>query len=268
MDIALNEQHNTGLTQTKNVEYSGFPIPENRVSIIVGAFGSGKTEVAVNWAISLAGQGAAVKLADLDMANPYFRSREAQQLLRDHGVVPVIPKGEVQFSDLPVLIPQVKGMLQQSNGEDMAIFDVGGDEPGAKILASLRNSIGNTPYSLYQVINSRRPFTDTLEGCLEMKRNIENASGLKVTAYIINSHLMELTTSEVIAEGLDLGEKLSVSTGIPVAFATVMEHAMDVVKLRKSLRYPIAVMKRAMLPPWLTANALRSWPIAVVGREQ
>ncbi|MBN2714539.1 MAG: cobalamin biosynthesis protein CbiA [Deltaproteobacteria bacterium] len=263
----MNGQNTESDKERENICDNGYIVPNDRVNIVVGAFGSGKTEVSVNWSIALSAHGHAVRLADLDMANPYFRTREAQQLLRSKGVTPVIPSGEVQFSDLPVLIPQIKGMLQHVSDKDICIFDVGGDEPGAKVLASLRSAIGDTVYSLYQVINGRRPFTNTLQGCIEMKENIERVSGLHVTNYIINTHLMDLTTDSIVREGLILGENLSLETNIPVAFAAVMEDTVDVVKLRKTSRYPIAVMKRVMLPPWLNVNAAQSWPLAVAERK-
>ncbi|MBN2528292.1 MAG: cobalamin biosynthesis protein CbiA [Deltaproteobacteria bacterium] len=262
----MSRQPNNSLSDEQSMDINGFRPPEKRLNIVVGAFGSGKTEVSVNWAISLARQGLAVKLADLDIANPYFRSREAQQLLRENGVVPIIPTGEVQFSDLPVLIPQIKGLMQHSE-KSIAILDVGGDEQGARILASLRNALGAREYSLFQVINSRRPFTDTVDGCVEMIRNIERVSGLNVTATIVNSHLMEYTTKEIILEGMEMGEAVSQRTGIPVAFATVMGDALDVTKLRKCSSCHIAVMQRNMLPPWLSKNAQNSWPLAAGDRR-
>ncbi len=255
-----------GLKVAGTTSTGGFIVPPRPLNIIVGAFGSGKTEVAVNWSIALARDGYGVRLADLDVANPYFRSREAQGELRQNGVEPVIPAGEVQFSDLPVLIPQIKGMLQRETG-DFSFFDVGGDEAGAKVLASLRNAFPNTPYALYQVINSRRPFTDSVAGCIEMKKALERTSGLRITSYIINSHLMSLTTLDVVAEGMDFGEKLEAETGVPVSFVTVMHDAVDVTKLKKIARYPIAEMTRRMLPPWLTRNAAQAWPLSAGDRR-
>lgn len=264
--MEVNNTQSENQKNPKGTLTSGFIVPRHRLNIVVGAFGSGKTEVAVNWSIALAKDGFRVRLADLDLANPYFRSREAQGELRQHGVEPVIPSGEVQFSDLPVLIPQIKGMLQRETG-DFSFFDVGGDEAGAKVLASLRNALPNTPYDLYQVINSRRPFTNSVAGCIEMKKTIERASGLQISSYIINSHLMSLTTHDIVAEGMTFGKELEAQTGVPVAFLTVIDDTVDVTKLKKIARYPIAVMTRRMLPPWLTRNATQAWPLSAGDRR-
>ncbi|MBN2341402.1 MAG: hypothetical protein JXX29_08395 [Deltaproteobacteria bacterium] len=249
-----------------DIDVSGFPVPVKRLNIIVGSFGSGKTEISVNWTAALARFGHRVKLADLDMANPYFRSREAQQFLREQGVVPVVPHGEVQFSDLPVLVPQIKGMLQRAD-DDFSFFDVGGDETGAKVLASLRSAIGDAPYMLYQVINERRPFTGTVAGCLEMKSRIETVAGLTVGAYINNTHLMEYTDESIVRAGMALCEQLVHQSKVPVAFTTVMEGVTDTTKLKNASDYPICVLNRRMLPPWLNHDAQNSWPIAAADRR-
>lgn len=262
----MKRRLNDSVNQDSDISVSGFFDPTNRLNIVVGSFGSGKTEFSVNWSISLAQQGYHVKLADLDMANPYFRSREAQHLLRENGVTPIIPGGEVQFSDLPVLVPQIKGMLQRAD-DDYSIFDVGGDETGAKVLASLRNALGDAEYSLFQVINSRRPFTDTIDGCIEMKQNIEKVAGLTVSAFVNNTHLMEYTDVSVIQQGIEFGEELSKRTQTPVACITVMDGAVDSSQLNSSTGTPVCTLHRRMLPPWLNRNAAQSWPVAVADRR-
>lgn len=262
----MKERLGDSVNQRSDISVSGFIVPPKRLNIVVGSFGSGKTEISVNWAIALSRHGFSVKLADLDMANPYFRSREAQHVLRQNGVIPVIPTGEVQFSDLPILIPQIKGMLQHVD-DDFSIFDVGGDETGAKVLASLCHALGTAPYSLYQVINGRRPFTETVEGCIKMKENIEVVSGLSVSAFINNTHLMEHTDKKIIEEGIALSEELSLRTGVPVACITLMEGVVDATKLKNKNKYPICNLNRKMLPPWLNRDAATSWPLAVADRR-
>jgi hypothetical protein len=174
--------------------------PNDRLIMVVGTYGSGKTEVAVNLAIQLAVDGGRVQLADLDIVNPYFRSREARRLMEEHGVRVVIPPGAQAFADLPIILPEIQGMLHPPPGT-ITLFDVGGDDVGAKVLSSLRPAIGDSPYELWQVINSRRPFTSTPEGCLEMQHAIEESSRLKVTGLLVNSHLIEHTTAQTVLEG-------------------------------------------------------------------
>jgi hypothetical protein len=217
--------------------------------MIVGNYGSGKTEVAVNLAILLADAGNEVHIADLDIVNPYFRSREARAVMEAHGIRVVIPPGEQVYADLPIVVPEIKGMLVP--GDDVfSLFDVGGDEVGARMLSSLREPLGDNPYSLLQVINSRRPFTDTVEGCLKMQSAIEQASRLAVTGYIVNTHLIEETTVEIVLEGYDLARRASARSGVPIEFVSVMKELAQHDEIT-GIEAPILQLERIMLPPWL-----------------
>ncbi|UCF67048.1 MAG: cobalamin biosynthesis protein CbiA, partial [Acidobacteriota bacterium] len=101
--------------------------------MIVGGFGSGKTEVAVNLAINLARRGRTVQVADLDLVNPYFRCREARALMEHHAIRVVVPPGAQAYADLPILLPEIKGMLHPPE-DTLSLFDVGGDDVGATVL--------------------------------------------------------------------------------------------------------------------------------------
>jgi hypothetical protein len=224
-------------------------VPSEQLVIIVGNYGSGKTEVAVNLALCLVDAGNEVHIADLDIVNPYFRSREARALMEWRGIRVVIPPGEQVYADLPIVLPEIKGMLQPAAGV-FSLFDVGGDDVGARMLSSLREPLGALPYALLQVINSRRPFTGTVEGCLKMQRSIESASRLAVTGYVVNSHLIEQTTVDVVIEGYDLARAVSARSGVPIALVSAMgdlaRHPAVV-----GLHAPILALERIMLPPWL-----------------
>jgi hypothetical protein len=220
--------------------------------MIVGNYGSGKTEVAVNLAIGLADAGNQVQIADLDIVNPYFRSREARAVMERHGIRVVIPPGEQIYADLPIVVPEIKGMLRPAKGV-YSIFDIGGDDVGARMLSSFREAIGDAPYALLQVINSRRPFTDSVEGCLKMQSAIEEAARLQVTGYIVNSHLIEETTVDVVLEGCDLAGAVSAKSGVPVAFVAVMGDMAERPEIIE-LSLPILRLERLMLPPWLPGS--------------
>ena len=224
-------------------------VPSQRLVIIVGNYGSGKTEVAVNLALTRARAGKRVQIADLDIVNPYFRSREAWSLMEALGIRVVMPPGEQQFADLPIVVPEIKGMLAPA-GDDLSIFDVGGDDVGARMLSSFREALGDAPYSLLQVINSRRPFTDTVAGCLKMKIAIETASRLRVTGLIVNSHLIEETTPGIVLEGYRMGLEVGRRSGIPVEFVAVMGDLADDPAL-EGIAAPVLRLERNMLPPWL-----------------
>jgi len=233
--------------------------------MVAGNYGSGKTEVAVNLAIALTGKGVQVSIADLDIVNPYFRCREAQSLMEDHGIRVVVPPAALSWADLPIVVPEIKGMLQPAENQ-MSIFDVGGDEVGARLLSSLVDPLGDSPYALWQVINSRRPFTDTVEGCLKMKAGIEKTSRLEVTGLVVNSHLMQETTPEVILEGWRLARQVSEQSGTPIMFVTAMDDLADAPELGE-VESPILRLMRYMLPPWIRPEHQKETKKTPAGRS-
>jgi hypothetical protein len=229
---------------------TGTPAPLGRVAIITGNYGSGKTEVAVNWALALAAAGTAddsspVTLVDLDIANPYFRSREAAELLRAHGINVVVPPGEQMHADLPIILPQIKGLIQQSEGQ--VLLDVGGDDVGARVLASFAGSFGD--HEMLQVVNAFRPFTDTLAGCLQIMDEIQAASHLTVTGLISNAHLMDETSVDTILEGAELARRVAEERDLTLRFVTAPLALVDAVA--EQLTVPVLPIDRRMLPPWM-----------------
>ncbi len=230
-----------------------FCLPEDNLIILVGNYGSGKTEVSVNLAFASTEAGRSTSIADLDIVNPYFRCREAVDAMQNKGIRVVIPSGANTWADLPIILPEIKGMLQP--GENAVnIFDVGGDEVGAKILSSLKEALQGKPYALWMVINAKRPFTDTVDGCLRMLDGIENTSRLKATGLVANTHLMHETETATILEGIELTEKVSRKSGLPIAVLAVMEPLVDTLN-PDELGLNVLPMKRRMLPPWIKPSS-------------
>lgn len=221
--------------------------------LLVGNYGSGKTEVAVNLALALAERGGRVSLADLDIVNPYFRSREARALLEARGIRVVVPPGAQSFADLPIVLPEVAGLMGIRPGEGHALFDVGGDDVGARMLSSLHPHLAEGGYALWQVVNARRPFTDTVAGCLRMRAEIEQAARLGVTGFVSNAHLVTETTPEVIVEGHALALEAARQAGLPLVFVTAMGDLADHPAVA-GLPTPVLRLERRMLPPWLRAE--------------
>jgi hypothetical protein len=221
--------------------------------MVVGNFGSGKTELSVNLAIGLARAGRTVQIADLDLVNPYFRCREARQQMEQFGIRVVVPPGAQAFADLPIVVPEIQGMLHPPEGT-LSLFDVGGDDIGARVLASLRPRIADGAYELWQVINSKRPFTNTVEGCLAMQRALETASRLEVTGLLANSHLIEETTPETVLEGWRMARDVSRSNGLPVRGVAVIESLAGAAELEE-IEAPLLPLQRLMLPPWIVRGA-------------
>jgi hypothetical protein len=223
--------------------------PAERLLMIVGSYGSGKTEICVNLAIELARTGLRVQLADLDIVNPYFRSREARALMQLHGIRVVVPPGAQVWADLPIVVREIQGLLRPEKGT-ISIFDVGGDDVGARVLSSFRPNIADDRYQLWQVINSRRPFTGTVEACLEMRQALEHASRLRVTGFVANSHLIEETTPDVVLEGWRLTREVARQTDLPVRCVAAREPFARSRELA-GISAPLLHLQRHMLPPWL-----------------
>lgn len=216
--------------------------------LLVGDYGSGKTEVSVNLALHLAAGGRALALADLDLVNPYFRSREAREPLEQAGIRVVAPGGGQAFADLPILLPQVKGLLQDPDA--LSVLDVGGDEAGSRALAGLAPAFDPARHGFWFVVNARRPFCDTPDGVLAAIRRVEQgARGWRINGLVSNTHLMEETTADMILEGVELSRAVGRELGVEVAFAAAMEPVAAQLDEEK-LGLPLLVMERIMVPPW------------------
>lgn len=223
---------------------------------IVGNYGSGKTEVAVNLSLHLSRLGTSVHIADLDLVNPYFRCREVAALMLAHGIRVVMPPGAQVFADLPIVLPEIAGMLHPKDGT-VSLFDVGGDDVGARALAALRPRVRDGEYELWQVVNAKRPFTDSVAGCLAMRQQIEKASRWRVTGWLVNTHLIDETTPATILEGWRLGQAVSAASGLPIRMVAVMNTLADAPELGE-IDAPILRMTRLMTPPWAVPRPPRT----------
>lgn len=228
-------------------------VPFAPVVLFTGNYGSGKTEVAVNYAAFFARSGTYVKIADLDLVNPYFRCREARDPLEALGVEVIAPGGEYHSADLPILLPTVRGIIEQPVG--ITVLDVGGDNVGSTVLSGLAQSFTRNPYEMYFVLNKNRPFTGTVEGALELISEVETAARLKVTAIIANTHLMDETTPEMVLDGIEFARTVAASKGIKFAFAAVDHRFLQNPKI-VALHVPILPIERMLLPPWKLAVSI------------
>ncbi|MBR9986490.1 MAG: cobalamin biosynthesis protein CbiA [Desulfosarcina sp.] len=223
------------------------------IVIIVGAYGSGKTEVAINLAVHMNARGTAVRLADLDLVNPYFRTREARQALRRLGIDVVLPPDRYMHADLPILTPEVSGMLRHPSG--LTLLDVGGDDVGATVLAALADAMeGKTPQVL-QVINPNRPHTDTVSACLMMRQAIEARARMTITGIIGNANFMEETTTRDILAGYAFSTRVAEAANIPLVFITTPAALLTRLD-KKDIHCPVLALRRQLVPPWKRADTL------------
>ncbi len=172
----------------------------NRLIIVIGAYGSGKSEYAINLAKELHLSGKKVALADLDVVNPYFRSRDVQAQFAQFGIEVIAPQAGYTHADLPMISPRMAGAIRDIN--QTIILDVGGDPTGCRALARFTEDSIKRGYEMHFVINTRRPFTNSVGQIKEMQAQLEKSSGLQITEVVCNTNLMEFTTSEIVEEGI------------------------------------------------------------------
>ena len=149
-----------------------------RITIFTGPFGSGKTEIAVNYALHLNRHGEKVGLVDLDIVNPYFRSRALSQWLKEAGIDLVSTQPGLEMADLPALSPRIFSFLQSPDHQ--VIFDVGGDPVGARVLGRFQPYFQTNPYRLWLVVNPYRPGYEDPERIVDLAREVEAASASRL----------------------------------------------------------------------------------------
>jgi hypothetical protein len=220
------------------------------IVVLVGNYGSGKTEICINLAVNRRNAGLDVRIADLDLVNPYFRTREAREPLSKLGIEMVLPPEQYLKADLPILSPRVAGMIQSPS--QLTILDAGGDDVGATVLATLADSFANKNVRMLQVFNPARPFTDTVEGCLKIKTEIERASKMTINGIIGNPNLIEETTAADIYSGYEFGLALSDESGLPLEFITVETDLWPEIDMSR-FTCPVLPIYRQLVPPWKKA---------------
>lgn len=214
-----------------------------RITLFAGHYGSGKTNIAVNYALYLKNLGDDVVIADLDIVNPYFRTRDSLEELSRAGIKLISSEFASSNVDLPALPQDVYSLLDKR--EEKAIMDIGGDDRGAYALGRYVDAIKEeNDYEMLFVFNKYRPLTpDALSAC-EIMREIEAACNLKFTAIVNNSNLGECTTEDVVLNSLDCAEELSELSGLPVKMTTVTENLVNNLNGKVENLFPLNLQKK------------------------
>ena len=235
---------------------------KNPLIIVIGAYGSGKSEYSINLAklfnkiederpCGLYGThlfvpssvgihteeerinafrtehgGKKVSLADLDVVNPYFRSRDVQEILEREGIEVIAPESSFKHADLPMISPRVKGAIHDIS--KTLILDVGGDPAGCKALGRFVDDIITRTYEMMFVVNTKRPFTSNHQEIIDMITMLESTSGLKITEIVSNTNLMDYTDLALIQEGIEIVKSVAASIGISVKRYLVMNDTNNV----------------------------------------
>lgn len=197
-----------------------------RITAIAGHYGSGKTEFSVNLALDLKKEKNKVAILDMDIANPYFRSRERQKMMEDKDIDVIYNTFGFDITeDLPAISAALRGPLE--NTEFTTVVDVGGNDSGARVLKQFDKYFRREDCQLLCVLNANRPETDTVEGMLEHLHSIEIETGLKFHGIINNTHLLRETTADDIVKGYGLCKQVSDKLGIPIVWNTCREDLLD-----------------------------------------
>jgi len=221
--------------------------------LIVGNYGSGKTEVAINLAIHQKRQGYDVVLADLDLVNPYFRTREVEAPLKKLDIDIILPPNNYLQSDLPILTPAVSGLI--SNPKEVSILDVGGDAAGATVLGVLKDVLTKQPHQMIQVLNPNRPDTCDFKGSLRILNEIQNQTGLRITGIAGNANLIDDTSLETVHEGYQFVEEFAKTVELPLLFVTCDQTMISSLP-KEQIKCPVLSINRQLVPPWKKAKQI------------
>ena len=188
-----------------------------RVTLFAGHYGSGKTNIAVNYAVWLKNFGKDVVIADMDIVNPYFRTKDSRDVLEDNGIELISPEFANSNVDLPALPQEMYRVVQDKS--KFAVLDIGGDDRGAYALGRYTPSIlEENDYEMVFVANFYRPLTTTPDEALEVMREVEAAGGIPFTAIVNNSNIGWETTAEDVLATVSRAAQLSELSGLPILF--------------------------------------------------
>ena len=198
---------------------------EHKLIIVIGAYGSGKSEYSINLAKDYNNEDYDVVLCDMDVVNPYFRSRDVREQFEEQGIQVVAPDGEFKHADLPMISPRVRGMIMKT--DRTVILDVGGDPAGARTLGRFVPEIKKRGYEMHFVVNTNRPFTSNPAEIKQMMEMIESLSTLKVTELVSNANLMEYTDESVVSTGVEIVQEVANDLNIQFHKYLVMDKFID-----------------------------------------
>lgn len=213
-----------------------------RVTLFYGHYGSGKTNVAVNYAISLTKSGKAVAIYDMDVVNPYYRTADAKRMLEENGVRLVVGTYVNSNVEVPALPAENYGIIE--NKHEYAVVDVGGDDRGALALGRyVPGIVAENDYQALTVVNRYRPETRTADDAIEIMSEIETACKLPSTGLVNDSNLGGETTLETLLSSRDFIKELSEKTGLPIAFTAVKDELAEQAKAYFDKVLPLQLIK-------------------------
>ena len=213
-----------------------------RVTLFAGHYGSGKTNLALNYALWLRRQGLSVKVADLDIVNPYFRTKDGEALLNEAGIELISSKYANSNLDIPSMPAEVYSLVEDRSIH--AVMDIGGDDRGALALGRYAPDIlAENDFEMLFVLNKARPLTRTVEDALEVFYEIQAACGIPFTAIVNNTNLGKTTTAEAVLAGEAFAREVGEKTGLPVKMTSAVESLRPALENKVSEYFPITIMQ-------------------------
>lgn len=224
------------------MKMEALPLDHKRVTLFAGHYGSGKTNIALNYARWLRRQDLPVTIADLDIVNPYFRTKDSEAALAEEGIGLIVSEFANSNVDLPAMPKEAYGLV--SDPTVNAVLDIGGDDRGALALGRYTPTIkaeGN--YEMLFVVNRSRPLTRTVADTLEVMGEIEEACQLPFTAIVNNTNLGLQTTAQDVLASLDYARALSETTGLPIKMTCAAARLCPELTGKVPNLFPLSIQK-------------------------
>lgn len=197
-----------------------------RITLFAGHYGSGKTNLAVNYALMLKKTQPKVAIADLDIVNPYFRTKDSEALLKERGIDLISSAYANTNVDVPAMTPEANRVFDDP--ELWSVIDVGGDDRGAYALGRYARKLSEEESrEVLLVINKYRPLTADTDDTVSVMREIEEAGHTPFTGIVNNSNLGPETTPQTVLDSLEYAEHISRETGLPICFTSVKEELVE-----------------------------------------
>ena len=221
---------------------------DKRIRLFIGHYGSGKSEVSINYVTTLRKQvEGEVALADLDVVNVYFRTREKKDLMKELGITPIDSSIETTTLDVPAVSAEVMRPLYDKSVN--YVIDVGGDNVGGRVVGRFAKQFEQDDYDMFYVVNANREKTQTAKEVLGYIDAIEASSKLKVTGLVNNTHMLRETTVEDILKGQEVAREVSKIRNIPIKYVCCLESLVD--KLPTDLEGDILPIKLYLREDWM-----------------
>ena len=222
-------------------------LPKARILVLVGNYGSGKTEISLNLALKLARRGEKVTLVDLDIVNPYFRSSELNELLEKEGVKVYAPSFAMSTVDVPSLPADIQAVFADKSRR--VIFDVGGDDTGAAALGQYKPYFDQDDVEVLFVVNAFRPLSGDADSVCDLMLRVAGRSRLSPTAVINNANVAWETEESDLVRGEELLREVSTRMNLPIGYLCAKQDILD--KLPDHLSGERIAIDILMRPEWM-----------------